>query len=233
MKKSLVMIIILVLLFVSLKADIFIREEREISLYSGQPPEKMIIDTWLGEKKLTSFIKSGAVIFDLNINKVFIIEFISKTYFEADLPLDMSKFIPDARSKAMLGMMKNAPISIAPNGKTKKIGKWNCKGYNVKMKAMGVEMDITYWASTEVPFNWEKYSKLLEEYDKLKMCSDEESLNQLKKIKGYRIASEIAMMGYKAHIKVLEISIKDAPPGTYTIPKNFSKVEKMATPSRL
>lgn len=230
MKKIVVIIIFMAVLFVSLKADIFIREEKEISASSGQPTEKVVEDKWLGKDKMVKFIKYVSVIFDLCNNKLVVLDNRSKTYYETDLPVEMPDLATDVQAKAMLEIIKNATISVSPNGKEKKIGDWNCKGYDVKMNLGAVSIPVTYWASTEVPFDWKKYSKLDEEFRKFQLGINNKSIDEYKKIQGYTIATEMNMMGAKIKTRVLKISVKEAPPDTYTVPKNFTKVDKMVIP---
>lgn len=233
MRKLITIVVLVMVLFITLQADIFIREEREIVIVLGQEPERIIIDKWLGDNKATFYIKDGAVIMDFDIKKIFILTYSSDTYFEADLPIDFSKFMPDSRSRTMGEMVNNAPIIVTPNGKTKKIGNWNCKGYDVKINMMGIDMITTYWATTKLPFDWEKYAPMIEEYTKIQMPGSEESMKQLKKIKGFRIAAEFSMKGISFNIRVLEIIEKEAPPGTYTVPKHFTRINRLVMPRRL
>ena len=229
MKKIVFIIVFMAVLFVSLKADVFIREEREASSSSGQLMGKIVEEKWLGKDKMVKLIKNVAVVFDLGNNKLILIDYRSKTYFESTLPVEMSELAPNPQTKALSNLFKNVSISVSPNGKEKKIGEWNCKGYDVKMNFEALSIPITYWASTEVPFDWEKYIKLDEEWTKFQLGISNISTSEYKKIQGYTIATEMNMMETIIKTKVLEISIKEAPPGTYEVPKNFTKVDKMTT----
>src|SRR4030066_319833 len=40
---------------------------------------------------------------------------------------------------------------------TKKVGQWNCTGYEATISMMMMPMKMTIWASTDVPFDLDKY----------------------------------------------------------------------------
>ena len=133
---------------------------------------------------------------------------------------------------AMAGMLKMT-ATVTPTTETKKIGSWNCTGYDVNMTIMGMAMKMRSWVSTDVPFDFAAFNaKFLANMLKGQMRLDDASAKEFAKIKGYQIASEMTgdMMGAKMRqtSEVLEITKKSAPAGTYTVPAGFTKTATMS-----
>lgn len=234
--KKLIIILTLVIFSASfLAADVYIKSTTHTDGFEimgqTQPAKDEIQEQWIGEKTFATITPSQKVIVDLNKNKMFIVYDETKSYVEASLPLDITKLLPE-QAAGMAGMMKMT-VKVSPSGETKKIGNWNCKGYNVDMSMMMVNMKMLAWASTDVPFDWKAYSKnLLPQVMKTTQIGiDDAAIKEFMKIEGYQVATDmtINMMGndIKSKSEVIEITKKAAPAGMYEVPAGYTKQEKL------
>ena len=184
------------------------------------------METWIGNDVSATLAQDSSYVVDLKKNVFYMVSHKTKSYVESALPLDFTKLLPP-EAAAMAGMFKMT-AKVTPTTETKKIGQWNSTRYNVTMTIMGMNMQMTSWASTEVPFDVSLYSaKLMGPLLKGQMHLDDASVQEMMKIKGYQIASEtvMEMMGAKVRTttEVLEISQKAPPAGTYAPPAGYAK----------
>ena len=209
MKKLVLILILLVFTFSFLTADVYIKQKTHTDAFKmmnkEQPAKDVITEQWIGNNKFASHNKDQSIIIDTNKKVLIMINHITKTYIFMTLPLDISKYMPEQIAQMMKQMMGNLSITVKPTGKTKMIGKWKCNRYDMTMSVMGMPMNMIFWASTDVPFDWKKISALmLESVAKIQMNLNEDSINEMKKVKGYTIATEMTMnmMGAKMSVNI-------------------------------
>jgi hypothetical protein len=235
MKKLFALVLIILALAAFSMADIYIKSKAHTDPVSmmgqSRPATDTITEQWIGDDVFASVSEKISTIVDLKKNLMNMIYPQDKTYIEATLPLDMSKLLPQEMA-AMASMMK-VTVTVAPNGQTKKVGQWNCAGYDVAMTMMGMPMKMMVWATSDVPFDMDKYmEKMYGNVIKAQMMLDDAAILEMKKVKGFWIASEMnmEMMGQKMHTttEVVEISKKSAPAGTYSVPAGYTKQDKLS-----
>lgn len=233
MKKAVLFAVVLFVAALMLPADIYIKTNVHTDAFEmmgqKQPAKDETTDQWLNEKQL--FVKQGerVTILDLGKNAMYILNLKEKNYVEAALPLDMAKLLPP-EAASMASMMKIS-VKITPNGQKRKIGQWNCIGYDVDMNMMMMKMKMVIWASTEVPFDWKAFAKMYSNVAKMQFM-DDASLAEFNKIQGFQVASEMSMdmMGSKMKVtsEVVEITKKPAPAGLYAVPAGFTKEKTLS-----
>lgn len=237
MKKLVLILILLVFTFSFLTADVYIKQKTHTDAFKmmnqEQPAKDVITEQWIGNNKFASHNKDQSMIIDTNKKVLIMINHITKTYIFMTLPLDISKYMPEQMAQMMKQMMGNLSITVKQTGETKMIGKWKCNRYDITMTMMGMPMNMISWASTDVPFDWKKISTLmLESVAKIQMNLNEASIKEMKKVKGYTIATDMTMnmMGAKMSVKMvtLEISNKPAGPEVYSVPPGYTKKDKMS-----
>jgi hypothetical protein len=241
MKKLILIVTLIVFSFAFLSADVYIKQKVHTGAFEmmGQktPAKDEINEQWIGKNKFAQVMSKQTIIIDLDNNKLFMVIHGSKSYLETSLPLDMAKLFP-AQMAQMMSMMK-IDAKVTPNGQTKKIGDWNCSGYDIEMNItamMQMKMNMTVWASTDVPFDWKAYSeKMYPSVMKATMSTmniGENVINEFKKIKGFQVATEMSMnmMGANVNVtsEVVEISNKTAPPNTYSPPAGYTKKTQLS-----
>ncbi len=230
MKKTLTVLAIIVVAAISLHADIYIKTKTHTDAMSvmGQntPARDDVSESWIGDKVFATVTPEQTMIIDLTKNVAFMINPKSKTYVETPLPLDFSKILPP-QAAAMAGMLKMT-ATVTPTTETKKIGTWNCTGYDVNLTIMGMAMKMRSWVSADVPFDFADFNaKFMGNMLKGQMRLDDASAMEFAKMKGYQIASDMTgdIMGAKMHTatEVMEITKKSPPAGAYSVPAGFTK----------
>jgi len=233
MKKILFAVVFFLAIAVFLSADVYIKSNVHTNAFTmmgkNQPAKDEVMEQWIGNNQMTNISGDKIMILDMNKNLMFIVNPKEKSYVETSLPLDMSKLIPKEMAP-MMAMMKMT-VKVAPNGKTQKVGTWNCTGYDVDMSMSMMQMKMKVWATTEVPFDWKAFSKMYANVAKMQFM-DDSSIAEFMKINGYQILSEMTMnvMGadMKVTTQVAEITKKAAPAGVYSIPAGFTKKDSLS-----
>jgi hypothetical protein len=230
MKKLFVGMMIVAMAALSLSADIYIKSKTHSDAMSimGQttPATDSVSEQWIGDNAFANISNGSNFIVDVSKNMVYFVNLGDKSYVETSLPIDFAKLLPPEVA-AMAGMFVMS-ATVSPTTETKKVGTWNCQGYEMTMTVMGMPMKTRVWASTDVPFDTAKFAqKFVPALTKGLMRLDESSVKEMAKIKGYQIATETngEMMGAKIHAttEVVEISTKSAPVGIYSVPAGFTK----------
>jgi hypothetical protein len=233
MKKVLILGIVVLAAALLLPADIYIKTNVHTDAFEmmgqKQPAKDEVTEQWIGNNQLVNKTGDKIMIMDMNKKLMFIVNPKDKSYVETALPLDMTKLLPK-EAAGMASMMK-VTVKVNANGQTKKIGSWNCTGYDVDMGMMMMNMKMKVWATTEVPFDWKSFAKMYANVSKMQFM-DDAAIAEFMKINGYQVASEMSMdmMGSKMRVasQVAEITQKPAPAGTYAVPAGFTKKASMS-----
>lgn len=236
MKKVLVFSILAAFLVASAGADIYIKSKTHTDPMSimgqNQPAKDDVVEQWMSDDQFAMITGANGSIIDLKKGIIYLINHQAKTYVESTLPLDMSKLLPPEMAAMAQGMMKMT-VTVTPNGQTKTIGSWPCKGYDVAMQMMMMPMKMTVWATSEVPFDLNKYlEKTYGAQLAAQLRLDDAAIAEMKKIKGYWVSSEttMEMMGAKIRTvsEVVEMAKKTPPAGVYAVPAGYKKQDKLS-----
>jgi len=233
MKKILFAMFLILAITVLLSADVYIKSKVHSDAFTmmgqNQPAKDEVMEQWIGTNQMASISGDKVVILDMAKNLMYIVNPKEKSYIETSLPLDMNKLVPKEMAP-MLAMMKMT-VKVAANGKTQKVGNWNCSGYDVDMSMSMMQMKMKVWATTEVPFDWKAFSKMYANIAKMQFM-DDSSIAEFNKINGFQVASEMTMnmMGsdMKVNTLVAEITKKDAPANLYKVPAGFTKKDSLS-----
>jgi hypothetical protein len=236
MKKFFTVFSVVLVLAVIVHADIYIKSKTHSDAFSimgqNQPARDGIQEQWIGADKFAFLSADTSSIVDMKKNLMYIINHKEKTYVETTLPLDLTKLLPPEMAQ-MAGAMLKMTVQVAPNNQTKKVGQWNCAGYDVSITMMMMPMKMTIWASTDVPIDMNMYrEKIIGNVLKSQMMMDEAAVQEMMKVKGYWIASEtnVEMMGAKmaSSTEVLEITKKTPGASVYAVPTDYKKTDKLS-----
>lgn len=236
MKKCLLLLAVVLIAFSFVNADVYIKSKSHTDPVSimgqNQPAKDVISEQWMGDKKFAQISEDQATIIDLTKNVMFVVYHKKKQYVETTLPLNMDKILPQ-QALAMMKMMK-IKVSVTPTGEAKKIGKWNCKGYDIVMDFGMGKMNMKSWATTDVPFDYKAFQKeMFPSIIKMGggMPIDDKAVSEFMKVDGYQVSMDMSMkiMGatIKSNSQVLEITKKAAPAGVYAPPAGYKKIEKL------
>jgi len=230
MKKLLAFLAMIGLAALSLSADVYIKTKThsDAANFMGQttPATDAVTEQWFNDNQLAQVGAGDSMIIDLAKNMVYMINHTTKSYVETALPLDLAKLLPP-EAAAMAGMFKMT-ATVNPTSETKKVGSWNCTGYDVTISIMGMAMNMKVWATTDLPFDAAAFNqKFMPALMKGTMRLDDASVKEFAKIKGFQVASDMnaEIMGAKMHTttEVLEIAKKNPPAGVYSVPAGYTK----------
>lgn len=236
MKKLLSAVMIVLALATFAAADIYVKSKSHTDPISimgqSQPAKDTIQEQWLGDDVFAMTSEDTGSVVDLKKNVIYIINHKNKSYLEAALPLDFSSLLPAEMAKMAASMMK-VTVTVSPNGQTKTVGQWKCNGYDVTMTMMMMPMKMAVWATTDVPFDLDKFmSKAYGNMLAAQLRLDEAAVKEMMKVKGFWISTDMSaeMMGAKIHstMEVIEISKKTPPAGVYTVPAGYKKQDKLS-----
>ena len=228
MKKTVLIATLIVVSFAFIHADVYIKQQMKTGAFMGQPAKDTIQETWMGKNRMATISPDMNMILNMGENKVYLIMHKTKTYVESELPLDMTKFVPEQMAGMMKQMMDGMTLAISPNGQTKQVGQWNTKGYDAKITMMGMEMKMTFWATTAVPFDWKSYATLYAEVYKSQFRMGEKFIEEYKKVEGFPVLTEMSMMGVDVKTTVVEISEKTPGADVYSVPAGYTKTDKIS-----
>jgi len=241
MKIRAICLIVVLLTFTSLQADIYIKQKLNTDpvtmMGKTTPAIEQTSETWIGGNKFTTVRKDNSIIVDLDKNLIIQISHKQRTFLEMAIPVEMSKYFPEQMAAMIEQMMNSVKISVKASGKSKTINNWECQGYdvtiNMEMMGMPVNINMNIWASTKVPFDWKKVNeKMTSQIMKISMRLSDEAIEEMKKIQGYAISIESTVNLMKSEIKsvtqVIEISNKSPRENIYSIPETYTKKEKLS-----
>jgi hypothetical protein len=234
MKKLCVFFSLVLVLAASAGADIYIKSKVHTDAFSmmgqSQPAKDETSEQWLGDDKFATITPGMSFVVDLKKNIFYWINHGNKTYVEAKLPFDFASLL-DPQMAQMMSQMMKMTVTVTPNGQTKTIGQWNCSGYDVAINMMMMPMKMSVWATTDVPFDVEKFQKLYANVIKAQLRLDDAAVDELMKVKGYWIATEMnaEIMGAKMHntTEVVEITKRSPDPSVYQVPAGYTKKDKL------
>lgn len=245
MKKAILIVVIVLLAYIFLVADVYVKsmEQTEAHKMMGkeEPGKVKIKETWLGTDKFAQNSEDMSMIMDNSKQKVFLVMHLKKIYIEVPMDIDKDSLLQTLGPKAaeIISSIKISDVKADCDIGKKKVANWDCNGCEFEMTfsipALNIipKYKIRMWATTDVPFDHKKYTQGIEEFYKLFLSVfdiDEESQKELEKInaaKGFQVAAEITVNMFGSEIKikeqVLEVTEKEAPPGIYLPPEDYTK----------
>ena len=235
MKKLCVFFSLVFMLAAFASADIYIKSKTHTDAFAvmgqNQPAKDETSEIWFGDDKFAMISASTSVIVDLKKNVLDMIFHSNKTYVESPLPFEFANIV-DPQMAQMMSQMMKMTVTATPNGQTKTIGQWKCSGYDVAINMMMMPMKMSVWATTDVPFDVEKFMKLYMNVIKASLRLDDAAVQEMMKVKGYWIATETnaEIMGAKMHntTEVIEIGKKSADAIVYSVPAGYTKKDKLS-----
>lgn len=247
--KKLVLIVICIL-FVSmfLSADVYTKAVERVKAFEimgkKQQEEMQMKDRWYGKNKYAEIGKEFSMIVDLDKEIMYFALHGSKIYVEIPIGHDgdeLHDFIMSLSPKVS-EVVKSIRISDAKvNIETdrKKIANWDCTASEFEMVILIPPMNMMpkfkmkMWMTDSLPKDYEKLTQAGQLFMKTLfgiLNLDENSrkeIEKLGKVVGFQVAAEVTMEIFGSRIEVesqaLEVTEKPAPPGTYSVPKDYVK----------
>jgi len=190
------------------------------------PAKDETLETWIGADTYASGSGNSWLIVDTAKQAAYFVNHKDKSYVETALPIDFAKLLPP--ELAPMAAMIQMTATVKPTTETKRIGTWNCTGYDVALTMMGMPLSMRIWATTDVPFDVASFNaKVMPTILQGEMRMAAAAVGEFAKIKGYQIASETTgnIMGADMHVtqEVVEITQKPAPAGIFAPPAGYTK----------
>lgn len=218
-------------------ADIFVKRERQTDdvYHHGnvEPGETVSIELWIGEDKMAFREGKTGLLVDQANNKAFVLSHGTKTFVETTLPVNLDN-VADEKFVPMLQMYRRHG-EIEPMNKEKKIGERNCKLTEITTW-ISFEGNRYYetvsevWLTKDLPFDLKKAGVLLKELEGMNNLN-EELYKEMVALEGFPIEINstryIEGVSVPSRVKILEMVEKKAPPGTYTVPEDYTKKDKL------
>jgi hypothetical protein len=192
----------------------------------SQPARDDVFEQWFSGNKTAQSGGALGMIVDLDANMAYMVMHGDKSYVPMPLPMDIIKILPP--EVASMAPMVQMSATVTATAETKKIGQWNCTGYDVALSVMGIRGTQRVWASTEVPGALATAAaKVMPTFMQGQMRLTDEAVKEYAKIKGFQIASELIadVMGTKMRTttETVEIVEKAAPAGAFEPPAGYTK----------
>ncbi|MFH2035555.1 MAG: hypothetical protein ABIJ45_04055 [Candidatus Zixiibacteriota bacterium] len=128
--------------------------------------------------------------------------------------------------QGMAQMMKLS-VTVKPTDETKKIGDYNCKKFNIDINMGMAQISSENWATEDIKINYDLLQSIFR-FNLAIMPGYKEMMEELNKVKGIIVLSEgtVSTMGnqIKTKTELVESLVKDAPAGTYDIPKDYTEI---------
>lgn len=222
MKRSL-MILSLVLIFtLSIRADVYLLQQNQENGITTQG------ETWLGDGEIFVGGVQYSFIINRNSQKIIILNNKFHTYVETFLPLEVGNIVPEDIAGMVAGAQATSTVTVTSNQKKQLIVDWDAMGYELKIHIFNQEIDMTVWASSQVPFNWQQYIDLYAEIYKMATMTGNDFMEEFIKIKGFPLFIETIIDGQVSVSKVIKICEKIPPPGIYRIPSHYTQKDRFS-----
>lgn len=236
MKKLMMIILLSIVLSAALLADVYIKTVTKVDPINamGQsiPARETISEQWISDEFY--YVNTGegiSYLYDLKKNIMYFIAHRTKSYLELTPPVDFSSLLP-AEMAPMAQALQQMTVSVQPTGETKIINNIKCQGYRLAMTMMMYPVEMTIWASEDLPVNLKSFlEKVWPEVMKMELQASGQAAAEISKIKGLWMAYEIKaqMMGadMTSRAEVVELSKKPAPRGIYALPEGYRKKDRL------
>ena len=249
MKKFMFIIVIIILLSLFLGADVYMKNmerTKPFEMMGQKQAEKVEIkEQWLAKNKFAQLGKELSIIIDYDKEKLYFIMHKPKTYYELPTNITREKLLDlvqglSPKAAEVIKSVKITDVKANISGETKKIANWNCQLSELEMIFMIPAFNIMpkykikIWTTTDLPSDYKEYTTVMEEFFVKYILGmldiDENSKKEMEKlhsVKGFQIAAEVTVNIFGTEINVesqcLEVTEKPAPPGTYAVPKGYTK----------
>jgi hypothetical protein len=182
---------------------------------------------WFTKNRTRYDFNGGSMLLVNEQKKLYMIDPKAKKYSVIDVPFDITRGLPP-EGVAMYEKAKREKVmsfTTTATDETKKIGEWNTKKYQLNMKgAVFGDMTEDIWTTKDIQLDPSIFTEV-RRFQSM-MMPDAEALDaELKKVAGVPIVSDqtrtIGTTVVKMHDELVSIERKDAPPGTFEVPKDF------------
>jgi len=236
MKKTIIAFLTWLFLSLPLSADVYLKTITKVDPIDafGQkiPAREIISEQWIGDDFYYLFSGEGlSYLYDLKNNTIYLLSHRTKSYLEIKPPVDFATLLPPELAP-MAQALANMTISVTPTGQSKMINNINCQGYRLEMTMMMYPIEMSIWASEELPVNLKNFlARVWPEIIKLELKAPGQAISEISKIKGlwiyYETKAQMMGMEVVSRTEVAELSKKTPPRGIYVLPQGYRKKDRL------
>jgi hypothetical protein len=195
------------------------------------PAEDSTEVMWVGKDRMRVENGDTVTIVRPDLKKMFIVHTADKTYTALDLPIDMKKYFPPELAPMLEQQYGGMKVTVTPTTETKKIKEWNTTKHTMttSMEMMGMTITSTadIWVTKDVTIDRAAFADMHGSMMGM-MPGGAAIVAEYKKLDGFPVLTETTrkVMGsdMKTREEITAVESKDAPEGSYDVPKDFKEV---------
>ncbi len=248
MKKLALIVIVILFVALFLSADVYTKSVERVKAFEmmGKKQQETIQmkDRWYGKNKYAEIGKDHSMIIDLDKGLMYLALHEPRIYFEIPTDIDGKKLFEfiTSLSPKVAEAIKDIRITDAKvnlRSEKKKIANWDCTASEFEMVIiipainMMPKFKMKLWTTSDLPKDYEKFTEMGEFFMQsiIGMLNIDESsqkeMAKMESIEGFQVAADITVEIFGTRIEVesqsLEVTEKPAPPGTYSVPRGYTK----------
>jgi hypothetical protein len=183
--------------------------------------------TWLGKERMRVDLGSWSTIVRSDRKKLYQINHEARSYSVVDLPVDLKKYLSPEDAKKADEAAAQVTVAIAPGVESRKFKDWTATKSTMTMT---VPRRGTFteqiWTASDVGFDTSAWFEMASARMSLQPIGALMATEQ-KKLAGFPIFIErtqvIGKNSFTGRDEVLSIECKDAPEGTFEVPKDYTE----------
>lgn len=193
------------------------------------PASDVEIEIWFGEKRMACHGGEWIGVIDTGKNLLYFARTGDSVYFEFPLPVVCRNHVTEELDQTLDQYFIAGAVEKQPDEKT--ILDHRCSGFSCKNDITFednhfYDAEKTAWITDEVSFDWTLWNEMNNAIRRFFRPRDE-YMKELDKLKGFEMAAENKRYDrgdvITTRSEVVEITEREAPEGTYSVPGGFSK----------
>lgn len=221
----------------AVQADVCVKQHSHTDgYYNGgvdYPPEDRDDEIWISDDKMAVLGPRRSVIINSADSLMFYVNHTDSTYVEIALPMDWTAAAGEQLAQRVMSFQRHGEVE--ETGESKKVGKWNCKGYranlwNVYEGKRYYETEAVFWVTTDLPIDLDAYSAMMDQLGALRNHHID-LVKEMGKMQGVRLRSESINyrkgFSFNSGEELLEAFEGDPPAGVYAVPEGYAKKDRI------
>ncbi|HEX2254665.1 MAG TPA: DUF4412 domain-containing protein [Thermoanaerobaculia bacterium] len=185
------------------------------------------VKLWFAEEALVREDDGSRIV--LTKDQLMLVNHEAETYSLVPLPVDLEKLV-DEEDRPTLGRLRELSqieAEVTATEERRKIGQWNARRHDVLLtSAMGQEIAMEIWLSTEVEVPVKRFHRLMTTLASLQPGSQEVAA-KLAALEGFPVltVTRRRVLGQEVTTRdeLLRVEEKDTPEGLFTPPEGYEK----------
>lgn len=195
---------------------------------AGEKPAKDTTETtWFAKDRMRIDDGETVTIVRADQKKLILLDTKAKTFTNIELPFDLKKYVPAEQAPMIEQIMGQSKATVTPTTETKKVKDWNTTKSTLTMTLpMNGSMTEDLWLTRDIKFDYAAYNDMSSAMMSM-FPGGSAMVAEFKKLDGVPVLVERtqSMMGQsiKTREEITAVETKDAPEGTYDVPKDFTE----------